>query len=112
MSVREEPVIKPNPKGEDFTCITFYPDLKRFNMRALDDDIVSLMVKRVYDMAGVTPAQVKVKLNGKPIEVKNFLSYCDLYLKTDDTRELPKIVEKTADSSRWEVIASLSDGQF
>ena len=81
MSKRDEPVIKPADKSkEDFTCITFYPDLKRFNMTHLDDDIVSLMSKRVYDMAGTTPATVKVKLNGKSIDVKNFINYCDLYL--------------------------------
>lgn len=82
-------------------------------MSTLDEDIVSLMTKRVYDLAGVTPSQVKVKLNGKNIEIKNFINYCDLYLKTDDTKELPKIIEKSTDpNGRWEVIASLSDGQF
>ena len=112
MGDRADPEIKP-VKGEDYTCITFYPDLKRFNMSHLDEDIVSLMTKRVYDMAGVTPAQVKVKINGKSIDIKNFQGYCDLYLKTDDTKELPKIIEKNTDpNNRWEVIASLSDGQF
>jgi len=111
MSIREEPIIKPIAKGdEDFTCITFYPDLKRFNMPNLDEDIVSLMTKRVYDMAGVTPASVKVTINGKKIEIKNFNIYCDLYLKTDDTKELPKILEKPDPNGRWEIIASLSDG--
>lgn len=110
MSVREEPIIKPISKGEDFTCITFYPDLKRFNMSNLDDDIVSLMTKRVYDMAGVTPASVRVTLNGEKINIKNFNNYCDLYLQTDENKSLPKIVEKADASGRWEVIASLSDG--
>lgn len=80
MSVREEPVIKENTKNEDYTTITFKPDLKRFGMECLNDDIVSLMTKRVYDMAGCTPSQVKVKLNGKTIDVKNFNAYVDLYL--------------------------------
>ena len=72
MSVREEPFIKENPDGKDFTCVTFKPDLKRFGMETLDNDIVSLMIKRVYDMAGCTPTQVKVKLNGKLVDIKNF----------------------------------------
>jgi DNA topoisomerase-2 len=79
MSEKDAPEIKPH-KGEDFTCITFYPDLKKFNMTHLDDDIVSLMTKRVYDLAGVTPANVKVKLNGQNVDIKNFNSYVDLYL--------------------------------
>jgi DNA topoisomerase-2 len=80
MGKREEPVIKDNTDMKDFTCVTFKPDLRRFGMETLDDDIVSLMTKRVYDLAGCTPASVKVKLNGKVIDVKNFLSYVDLYL--------------------------------
>ena len=50
---------------KDFTCITFEPDLERFGMKELDDDIVALLQKRVYDMAGITPKEVKVYLNEK-----------------------------------------------
>jgi len=32
---------------EDFTCITFKPDLKRFGLKELDDDMIALMRKRV-----------------------------------------------------------------
>jgi DNA topoisomerase-2 len=49
-------------------------------MDILDDDIVSLLVKRAYDIAGVTSSKVKVYLNGKQIKVKDFEAYCDLYL--------------------------------
>jgi len=44
------------------------------------------MTKRVYDLAGVTPASVSVRLNGKKIDIKNFLTYVDLYLKNDETK--------------------------
>jgi hypothetical protein len=33
-------------------------------MDHLDDDIVSLLFKRAYDIAGVTSSKVKVYLNG------------------------------------------------
>ena len=49
-------------------------------MTNLDDDIVALMTKRVYDLAGVTEAKVRVKLNGKNIDCKNFVQYADYYL--------------------------------
>ena len=80
-------------------------------MTHLDEDIVSLLTKRVYDLAGVTPAAVKISLNGTNIEVKNFNSYVDMYLTTQENKDLPKIVEKCT-SDRWEVICSLSDGTF
>ena len=73
-------------------------------MTALDEDIVALMSKRVYDMAGTTPSTVKVRLNGKNIDVKNFINYCDLYLQTEENKTLPKIIEQTDDNSRWQVI--------
>lgn len=73
MSKKEDPVISVNSKMEDYTCITFYPDLKKFNMECLDEDIISIMSKRVYDVAGTTNPKVKVSLNGKRIEVNNFM---------------------------------------
>jgi DNA topoisomerase-2 len=109
MSRRDKPDINVNKTGTEFTKITFYPDLAKFNMSRLDDEIVSLMTKRVYDLAGITPAAVRVSLNGKPIDVKNFSSYVDLYLQTEENKVLPKIIEKVT-SDRWEVICSLSDG--
>ena len=109
MSEKDEPEIEPNV-GEDFTCITFYPDLKKFNMQVMDEDTVSLLTKRAYDMAGCTDSKVKVFLNGSRIKINDFNQYCDLYLQTEENKELPKIVEKHHD--RWEIIASLSDGEF
>jgi len=39
-------------KRHDYTRITFYPDFAKFGMKGLDDGIASLMMKRVYDVAG------------------------------------------------------------
>ena len=36
-----------NYHGEDYTCLSFEPDLKRFGMKELDDDMIALMTKRV-----------------------------------------------------------------
>ena len=41
-------------------------------MTTLDDDIVALFTRRVYDMAGVTDSSVKVYLNGKRVAVNGF----------------------------------------
>lgn len=58
--------------GEDYTCITFQPDLSKFKMQSLDKDIVALMVRRAYDIAGSTK-DVKVFLNGNKLPVRIFL---------------------------------------
>lgn len=48
--------------------ITFKPDLTKFKMKELDDDIIGLMSRRAYDIAGATKG-VKVFLNGKVLPV-------------------------------------------
>jgi DNA topoisomerase-2 len=79
MTVRQEPAITPY-SGPDYTCVTFRPDLPRFGMAALDEDVVSLLSKRVYDMAGVLGKGVKVTLNGEAVPIKAFTDYVGLYV--------------------------------
>ncbi|CAD6260557.1 unnamed protein product [Miscanthus lutarioriparius] len=67
-------------------------------MTHLEDDVVSLMRKRVIDMAGTLGETVNVELNGKMVPVKNFSNYVNW------------ICEKVND--QWEVCVSLSEGQF
>ncbi|ETW58282.1 DNA topoisomerase 2 [Plasmodium falciparum CAMP/Malaysia] len=78
MSKFSEPHIK-NYNGKDYVKVTFKPDLNKFGMTEMDDDIESLLFKRVYDLAGT--CSVRVYLNGQRLAVKDFKSYVDLYLK-------------------------------
>lgn len=59
MSVKGKPVLKP-AKKDTFTCVTFKPDLAKFGMIVLEEQTVSLMRKRVFDLAGVLGKTVKV----------------------------------------------------
>ena len=79
-------------------------------MDGFDDDIFSLLSKRVYDMAGLLPA-VQVVLNGNQIPVNSFLKYINLYFNPESS--LPKIRDKEVDNERWEVVVSISEeGEF
>lgn len=111
MTKTSEPSIK-DFFAEDFTKITFYPDLEKFKMDRLDDDIVSLMSRRAFDVAASTRG-VKVFLNGKRLPVKNFKDYCELYTKNhkDDCGDPLKIVYEQC-NDRWEVAMTVSSGQF
>lgn len=66
MSKAEKEVVKTS--SNDYTVVTFRPDLSRFKMQELDKDTVSLLTKRAYDIAGCTKG-VKVFLNGKRLPV-------------------------------------------
>ncbi|XP_018314763.1 DNA topoisomerase 2 isoform X2 [Mycetomoellerius zeteki] len=108
MEKASEPRIK-EYFGEDFTKVTFSPDLSKFKMQSLDDDIVSLMSRRAYDVAASTKG-VKVFLNGTRVPVKNFKDYVDFYIKgkEDDIGNPLKIVYEAC-GPRWEVALTLSD---
>jgi DNA topoisomerase-2 len=115
MSVTGKPIITQNSKGDQYTRISFKPDLEKFNLTEMDEDFEALIKKRVYDLAGICKG-VNVSLNGTKIEIKNFQDYCQLYNKTMEFR--PKegaptiIADNSKDSPRWTVNFAVSDGQF
>ncbi|VDM37556.1 unnamed protein product [Toxocara canis] len=98
--------------GEDFTRVTFKPDLSKFKMTELDDDIIALMSRRAYDVAGSTKG-VKVHLNGKLLPVQGFKQYVDQYAKhnLDGQGEPYKVVYETA-NERWDVAVTVSEKGF
>ncbi|XP_031358204.1 DNA topoisomerase 2-like isoform X2 [Photinus pyralis] len=111
MTKTSEPKIK-EYSGEEFTKITFSPDLEKFKMEKLDDDIVGLFSKRAFDVAAWTRG-VKVFLNGEKLPVKNFKEYIDLYIKNndDDGDDTHKLIYESP-NERWEVAVTTSDYGF
>ncbi|XP_003745280.1 DNA topoisomerase 2-alpha [Galendromus occidentalis] len=100
--------------SQDYTKVTFYPDLKKFNMKELDKDFVALASRRAYDVAGCTPG-VKVQLNGELLPVKNFLDYVNLFTSkcTNEDEDKPLTVVHEIVSSRWEVACCPApEGEF
>ncbi|KAK4052503.1 DNA topoisomerase 2 [Microbotryomycetes sp. JL201] len=131
MGTKGKPLIT-DVSGKDYTKITFFPDLPRFNMTEFDDDTVALLTKRVYDMAGIVKG-VKVSLNGKQIRVRDFKAYVQMYTNGDNKvtgstkssggakNDLAGVDPSANDkktiiyekfNDRWEVAFAVSDGQF
>lgn len=111
MSKAGEPIIKEAAK-EDFTRVTFYPDLSKFGMQELDRDTVALFSRRAYDIAGSTKG-VKVYLNGSAIRIKSFKDYVDCYLKgKEDEQGNPLKCAFESCSERWEIAIALSESGF
>ncbi len=118
MRTRHKPVVTVAVVGcrspvRDYTEITFRPDLERFGMEGLDKDIVALLTKRVYDIAGCNPG-VKVTLNKRPIRLQGgFEAYVGLYLncKKSGRPRVPHVFRQI--DARWSVCVALSEsGQF
>lgn len=111
MSKASEPKIK-DSHGEDYTKITFCPDLEKFKMQKLDDDMVALMSRRAFDVAASTRG-VKVFLNGKRVPVKNFKDYIEMFIKNkrEEMGNSLKVAYEIA-NERWEIGITLSDKGF
>ena len=106
-----KPEIKKYDK-EDFTSITFEPDLSKFKMDKLDDDTIALFIKRVYDMAGCTPKSVTVYLNNEKLPIKNFQDYILMYTNAINEDDDDTIIFYEQPDERWEIGMSLSESQF
>ncbi|CAD5230247.1 unnamed protein product [Bursaphelenchus okinawaensis] len=110
MTATEDPEITKN-EAEDFTKVTFCPDLKMFKMEKLDDDIVSLMCRRAFDIAGSTKG-VKVYLNNKLVPCQGFKQYVEQYTKNLTHDDEPYKVAYETVNNRWEIAMTVSDRGF
>ncbi|CAJ0878682.1 11617_t:CDS:10 [Entrophospora sp. SA101] len=114
MTQTDKPKITSYSKKEEYTMISFIPDFEKFGMTGLTDEAISLLSKRVHDMAG-TVKDVKVFLNDKRIHAKNFKEYVQMYLKSVNAvgaSSRSSIVHEHV-NDRWEISITPSiEGQF
>nr|ADZ31963.1 alpha DNA topoisomerase II [Trypanosoma rangeli] len=104
----EEPVITPCD-GPDYTIVTFYPDFAKFNLQGFGEDMVHMMRRRVYDVAGCTDKSLRCYLNDTKIACSTFLEYVDLYPMMGEER---KAASYARVNGRWEVCVRVSNIGF
>lgn len=98
-------------KSAEYTKITFKPDLEKFGMQQMNDELEGIFKRRVYDLAGCVPG-VKVFLNGERIKIKTFKEYANMYLTSLPPAEKPPSLVYERVNDRWEVAFTVSEGQF
>jgi len=103
MSTMSKPKITTCSKNSYITT-TFYPDFERFGVESFDDDMMSIMVRRVYDMAAVL-GKVKVMLNNNRLDIKNTEGYFSLYV--GNKTEIKRAFEHTPEN--WDVAVACSE---
>ena len=74
-------------KKKPYTRVSFIPDYKRLGIQGLSDDMLKLFQRRVYDIAGITTKDVKVKYNEEQLPVKDFGQYIQLFNDQDKVSE-------------------------
>jgi DNA topoisomerase-2 len=101
-----ERIFKPKIKcmKKNYTKITFYPDFDKFNMNKIDNDIESILLKRVIDIASYNP-NVKIYYNDNIIPIKNYKDYMKMFINENDF-----IYEKI--DNNWEFGISLNDDEI
>jgi DNA topoisomerase-2 len=67
---------------QHYTRITYTPELSRFGMDKIGDDVLKLIEKRVYEIAGCNP-NLNIFYNGKKIQINSFQDYCKMYIEDD-----------------------------
>lgn len=88
-----------------FTKIIFTPELKRFGMDSISDDMLKVIEKRVYELAGCNPS-LNIYFQGRKIMINSFQDYCNMYLDENN----PLMYEENKD---WKVgIAVSKSGNF
>ena len=101
MSKKTKPTITKYTK-KPYTKISFIPDYKKFKLKGLTKDIISLFEKRVYDMCAWTDSNISIYYNNEKIKYKDFDKYVELYLGDN-----PRVYDKLND--RWEICVSTSN---
>ncbi|KAK6525539.1 DNA topoisomerase 2 [Arthrobotrys megalospora] len=118
----EKATIKPTAKAEEYTKVTFKPDLEKFGMTEIDDHFEALVRRRVYDLAGCC-RDLKVYYNGDQIKIKDFKAFMQLHVDSIhrakqeagaildlDSKPPVPLYERVND--RWEIGFAVSDGTF
>lgn len=102
---KKKPSIKSGTSSKQYTKITYYPDLAKFNMKTIEPK--ELLYKRVYDTVICTNEKVSVYLNGKKIHKSSnkFKDYLSLY----DTSFVSTVISK---KYTWEIAVGLSESGF
>ncbi len=107
MADKSKPIITSLGRKKPFTRITYQSDLEYFKLKALSDDMVALMKKRLVDLGFASHSKVKTFYNNAAITIKRTEDYIKLYCS--DEQDLPVF---TVDSTceRWSIGFMLSNG--
>jgi DNA topoisomerase II len=124
MRERGEPdiIALPDNVTNDYTKVSFTPDFPRFGMKSSSefwklkgDDTLALMVRRVWDVAGVN-SELNITIDGTSLDINSFLEYVGMFGEPIDNELEKKEVIKPLylrPNRHWElVVGSSTDAKF
>ena len=90
-------------KSKSYTRISWIADFKRFGKTKYSKDMLSLMVRRIYDLSGTTDKSINVSFNKQKISVKSF----DKYISMINDKNVYESINE-----RWQIGISTSSDKF
>lgn len=97
-SKKSEPSI--SSSSENYTVIKYWPDFKQFNMKEVDKDTLSLILKRIIDVAAYCP-KVRVSWNGKNVPIKSIKDWMEMHIQSTEENKNELFYEQL--DKNWEI---------
>ncbi len=107
--IKNKPKITKYSKIGDYLEISYYPDLERFKMKNIDDNILNLFHKRALDLCACLKwlnHKVNVYFNENLLTLPKFQDYINLYEIGSET-----VLTETPNEN-WDIGVALSQGDF
>jgi len=79
--------------NRNYTRITYFPDFEKFGLTEITNEMQSLFLRRVIDIAAYIPS-VKVYYNSKLVPIRNFKDYVKMFGEEIATEQI---------NDRWEI---------
>lgn len=82
------------PQSKNYVRVKFKPDLKKFSLKKISEEMVMLMHKRVLDIKAFVGKDVRVRFNNKAIKCNSFREYIRLHLRNSQHAEDVRVMKK------------------
>lgn len=82
--IDKEDIIIEKYTDKPFTLITFKPDLEKFGLKEIEDDMINYMKRRLYDISVISIKPITVSFNNVELPIKTFDDYVKLYINNDN----------------------------
>ena len=78
----------------DYTRVTFVPDLSKFGVERLDEDMLALMRKRVWDIAACEGDGLDVFMDGERVPIQGFEDYVRHFVTEGEAEKIREAMRK------------------
>jgi DNA topoisomerase-2 len=78
-------ITSPKRKG-GYTKVTYVPDLERFGLKAVPENLVDVLRSKVWDIGACTKPSLSVHLDGQKLPLKGFSHYVSLFSSNPNLR--------------------------